>query len=215
MDRGKLIQMAYLLGSDYTAGLPGVGVVLGAEILSEFGGENALRELRRWLDTVDTGPMAAAPPRESKVRSTLRRLKKRHGLDNGFPDPRVEYAYRHPTVDDSEEPFEWALPDVAGLREFAERKLGWTQERTDSQLMPILQRMNQTQAASAQSRITNFFSRSRQYRPNRKEVGRNRGGGGLVAVYRSQNIGLKLTHHLPICRRTRGSIRGRSGCVGP
>lgn len=36
LSRTKLIQLAYLLGSDYTEGIPGVGPVAAMEILSEF-----------------------------------------------------------------------------------------------------------------------------------------------------------------------------------
>lgn len=38
LDRTKLINLAYLLGSDYTEGIPGVGYVTGMEILNEFPG---------------------------------------------------------------------------------------------------------------------------------------------------------------------------------
>lgn len=38
LDRSKLINLAYLLGSDYTEGIPGVGFVTGMEILNEFPG---------------------------------------------------------------------------------------------------------------------------------------------------------------------------------
>lgn len=38
LDRTKLINLAYLLGSDYTEGVPGVGYVTGMEILNEFPG---------------------------------------------------------------------------------------------------------------------------------------------------------------------------------
>ncbi|XP_026175531.1 DNA repair protein complementing XP-G cells homolog isoform X2 [Mastacembelus armatus] len=38
LDRAKLINLAYLLGSDYTEGVPGVGYVTGMEILNEFPG---------------------------------------------------------------------------------------------------------------------------------------------------------------------------------
>ena len=38
LDRTKLINLAYLLGSDYTEGVAGVGYVTGMEILNEFPG---------------------------------------------------------------------------------------------------------------------------------------------------------------------------------
>ncbi len=36
LSRNKLVQLAYLLGSDYTEGIPGVGPVAAMEILDEF-----------------------------------------------------------------------------------------------------------------------------------------------------------------------------------
>lgn len=41
LTRKKLIQLAFLLGSDYTEGIPGVGPVAAMEILSEFSGTKA------------------------------------------------------------------------------------------------------------------------------------------------------------------------------
>lgn len=38
LDRSKLINLAYLLGSDYTEGVAGVGYVTGMEVLNEFTG---------------------------------------------------------------------------------------------------------------------------------------------------------------------------------
>lgn len=38
LDRSKLINLAYLLGSDYTEGIPTVGCVTAMEILNEFPG---------------------------------------------------------------------------------------------------------------------------------------------------------------------------------
>lgn len=38
LDRTKLINLAYLLGSDYTEGVAGVGYVTGMEVLNEFPG---------------------------------------------------------------------------------------------------------------------------------------------------------------------------------
>lgn len=38
LDRNKLINLAYLLGSDYTEGIPTVGCVTAMEILNEFPG---------------------------------------------------------------------------------------------------------------------------------------------------------------------------------
>jgi len=55
LDREKLIRLAYLLGSDYTEGLPGVGPVIAMEILKEFPGEKGLVKFREWWSKVQTG----------------------------------------------------------------------------------------------------------------------------------------------------------------
>ena len=38
LDRLQLINLAYLLGSDYTVGVPGVGIVTAMEVLKDFHG---------------------------------------------------------------------------------------------------------------------------------------------------------------------------------
>lgn len=55
LDRDKLVRLAYLLGSDYTEGLPGVGPVAGRELLEEFPGKNGLVRFREWWDRVQNG----------------------------------------------------------------------------------------------------------------------------------------------------------------
>lgn len=55
LTRDKLINLAYFLGSDYTEGLPGVGPVLGMELMNEFPGPQGLVEFRKWWQRVQTG----------------------------------------------------------------------------------------------------------------------------------------------------------------
>lgn len=55
LDRDTLIRLAYLLGSDYVDGLPGVGPVLAMELLKEFPGEDGLRMFREWWQKVQSG----------------------------------------------------------------------------------------------------------------------------------------------------------------
>lgn len=55
LDRSKLVRLAYLLGSDYTEGLPGVGVVAGRELLEEFPGDDGLKDFRHWWEKVQKG----------------------------------------------------------------------------------------------------------------------------------------------------------------
>lgn len=55
LERETLIGLAYLLGSDYTEGLPGVGPVVAMEIMKEFPGETGLREFSSWWRKVQVG----------------------------------------------------------------------------------------------------------------------------------------------------------------
>ena len=55
LDRNTLIRLAYLLGSDYVEGLPGVGPVAAMEILREFPGEDGLHKFKEWWTRVQTG----------------------------------------------------------------------------------------------------------------------------------------------------------------
>lgn len=55
LDRDKLTNLAYLLGSDYVEGLPGVGPVVAMEILDEFPGENGLLAFKEWWTKVQSG----------------------------------------------------------------------------------------------------------------------------------------------------------------
>lgn len=60
LDRERLIQLAYLLGSDYTTGFAGVGQVAAMEILKEFQGDSdepdesplePLKRFKEWFET--------------------------------------------------------------------------------------------------------------------------------------------------------------------
>jgi len=55
IDREKLVQLAYLLGSDYVEGLSGVGPVVAMELLKEFPGSDSLHEFKDWWQRVQSG----------------------------------------------------------------------------------------------------------------------------------------------------------------
>lgn len=55
LDRGTLIRLAYLLGSDYTEGLAGVGPVVAMELVKEFPGEDGLEKFIEWWRKVQSG----------------------------------------------------------------------------------------------------------------------------------------------------------------
>lgn len=55
LERDKLVRLAYLLGSDYTEGLPGVGPVVAMELLTEFSGHDGLHKFKDWWRRVQSG----------------------------------------------------------------------------------------------------------------------------------------------------------------
>lgn len=55
LTRDRLITIAYLLGSDYTEGLPGIGPVAGMEIMANFPGPRGLQNFKAWWTAVQQG----------------------------------------------------------------------------------------------------------------------------------------------------------------
>lgn len=136
LDRQKLVAFALLCGSDYTTGVNGVGPVTAMEVISEFKGDDAvelLEHFRTWLEQAKEEKVVPG----SKTRSHLVRL----SLEPGFPSGRVVQAYLEPTVDESREAFSWGTPDLDALRTYASQKLGWSREKLDDLLLPVLKRM--------------------------------------------------------------------------
>ncbi|KAI1464101.1 PIN domain-like protein [Daldinia caldariorum] len=158
LSREQLISLAQLLGSDYTEGLPGVGPVTAVEILSEFPGRDGLAKFREWWQDVQINNR----PKEVDQGSTFRRKFRKSQatklfLPPGFPNLAVYDAYLHPEVDSNPEPFQWGVPDVAGLRQFLMSTIGWSEDRTDEVLVPVIRDMNRREAEGTQSNITRYF----------------------------------------------------------
>lgn len=151
LDRGALVRLAYLLGSDYTEGLPGVGPVLAMELLAEFPGDDGLFKFRDWWAKVQTG----RDKEDTNTSSFRKRFKKKFKslyLPGDWPNTAVMDAYYHPTVDSSDEPFKWGLPDLDGLRAFLHSELSWNQGRVDELLLPIIKKMGKRTTATALNR---------------------------------------------------------------
>ena len=50
LNRAALVSLALLLGSDYTEGINGIGIVNATEVLQSFGTDlNALKRFRDWM----------------------------------------------------------------------------------------------------------------------------------------------------------------------
>jgi DNA excision repair protein ERCC-5 len=158
LSREQLISLAQLLGSDYTEGLSGVGPVTAVEILSEFPGKTGLQDFREWWLSVQS----QSRPKDADASSPIRKkFRKSHGtklfLPPGFPNSAVYDAYLEPEVDSNAEPFQWGVPDLEGLRRFLMATIGWTKERTDEVLVPVIKDMNKRDVEGTQSNITRYF----------------------------------------------------------
>ena len=154
LDRQKLIRIAHLLGSDYTEGLPNVGPVTALEILSEF---ETLEQFSEWWGTVQMGQKLSAEDAANPFRRKFRKNASKLFLPAVFPDLRVDHAYLHPEVDKDPSPFQWGVPDLDALRSFLMATIGWTQERTDEVLVPVIKDMNRRENEGTQANITQFF----------------------------------------------------------
>ncbi len=158
LSRETLISIAQLLGSDYTDGIPGVGPVTAMEIISEFPGADGLEAFRTWWTDVQTHNRPKEADADSPFRRKFRKAQAtKLFLPLGFPSPAVTDAYLHPEVDGSTEPFQWGVPDLDGLRIFLMSTIGWSQERTDEVLVPVIRDMNRREVEGTQSNITRFF----------------------------------------------------------
>ncbi|XP_017699575.3 DNA repair protein UVH3 [Phoenix dactylifera] len=53
LNRGNIIRMALLLGSDYTEGVSGIGIVNAIEVVHAFAEEDGLNKFREWIESPD------------------------------------------------------------------------------------------------------------------------------------------------------------------
>ncbi|KAJ3837305.1 PIN domain-like protein [Lentinula raphanica] len=159
LDQGTLIRLAYLLGSDYVEGLPGVGPVVAMELLKEFPGDDGLHKFKDWWLKVQSGK-DNGDDSSSPFRKRFKKKFKNLYLSSDWPNPAVRDAYYHPTVDSSDEPFKWGLPDLDALRSFLNEELSWNQSKVDDLLLPIIQKVgkrNQANAMNRQGNLNDFF----------------------------------------------------------
>lgn len=110
--RESLVQLAYLLGSDYTDGVFGVGPRLASEIINAWPsktleGLEAFRKSMTKKDDVE--PSAPQLRLMKRLRNVI--------LDDSFPNADVWDAYFNPEVDSPKTTVQWTIPNMEKLRE--------------------------------------------------------------------------------------------------
>ncbi|XP_073899120.1 DNA excision repair protein ERCC-5 isoform X2 [Castor canadensis] len=181
LDRNKLINLAYLLGSDYTEGIPTVGCVTAMEILNEFPGHGLepLLKFSEWWREAQASKKIRPNPHDTKVKRKLRKLQ----LTPGFPNPAVADAYLRPVVDDSKGSFLWGKPDLDKIREFCQRYFGWNRTKTDEYLLPVLKQLSVQQT---QLRIDSFFRLAQQEKQDAKRIKSQRLNRAVTCMLRKE-----------------------------
>lgn len=166
LDNNKLIELALLLGSDYTEGIKGIGPVLAMEILAQFGD---LDNFKEWFEKHTQAQKIQDEKPTTLERSLLGRI--RNGklfLPASFPDSIVKDAYKHPEVDNDDSEFKWGIPSLDQIRTFLMYNVGWSQAKVDEVMIPLIRDMNRKRAEGTQSTIGEFFPQ--EYISYKKEV---------------------------------------------
>ncbi|XP_052728328.1 DNA repair protein UVH3 isoform X13 [Vigna angularis] len=96
LTREKLIRMALLLGSDYTEGVSGIGIVNAIEVLNAFPEEDGLLKFRKWVESPDP--------------TILGRLDAKSGSNSRKKGSKVEEKINSLNCDAKESPSEQNLP---------------------------------------------------------------------------------------------------------
>ncbi|XP_010015407.1 PREDICTED: DNA repair protein complementing XP-G cells, partial [Nestor notabilis] len=205
LDRSKLINLAYLLGSDYTEGIPNVGFVTAMEILNEFPGHGLepLLKFAEWWNEAQKNKKLRPNPRDTKVKKKLRDLQ----LSSGFPNPAVAEAYLNPVVDETRGSFVWGKPDVELIREFCQNHFGWTRTKTDEILLPVIKQLNLQQT---QLRIDSFF---RLEQHEKIAIKSQRLRRAVTCLKRKEKEAAEETPEIELKEQEEGNGEDTSGCT--
>ncbi|CAD8076475.1 unnamed protein product [Paramecium primaurelia] len=160
LNRDQLIYLALFLGSDYTLGIKGVGIVNAMEIVEVFDNIDALKRFTSWASKADVLLENASshyeniPEKERIYKEFHKNYKKYWELPSDFPNIEVINEYKKPRVDESLEQFTWGKPAVEKIIEFCQQQLRYSQERIEETIKIPFQKIIQKED---QTKITDFF----------------------------------------------------------
>ena len=154
LERCQLIQLAYLLGSDYSVGIKGLGPVKSVEIVTEWPSKDlsGLLEFKQWVSDLQQGNIGDF---DTKVQKRLRNVCKKLVIPDSFPEEIIYDAYMDPRVDDSLEKFHWGEIEMRDIIDFLQRKLSWDSDKSKSILIPVIKEMHTKK--SKQTSLDQFF----------------------------------------------------------
>ncbi|KAL4103452.1 hypothetical protein QTP88_018829 [Uroleucon formosanum] len=140
LSRNSFIQLAFLVGSDYTNGIDGIGPVSAIEILSFFESKTKNMNIEEKLLKIKEIANSEAEvycdiPFMKKLKSTK--------IGNDFPNKAVINAYLHPIVNESNESFNWGSLQVDSIIQFAQTNFDWDVSKTKSKLAPVLKKLSE------------------------------------------------------------------------
>ncbi|KAL2500024.1 DNA repair protein UVH3 [Abeliophyllum distichum] len=167
LDREKLVRMALLLGSDYTEGVSGIGIVNAIEVVNAFPEKDGLHNTEGISTTDQNGPQSVDDTQKIKqiFMDKHRNVSKNWHIPSSFPSDAVISAYTFPQVDKSTEPFSWGKPDLFVLRKLCWEKFGWGTSKADELLLPVLKEYNKHET---QLRLEAFYTFNERFAKIRK-----------------------------------------------
>ena len=147
LSRDKLILLALLLGSDYTPGISGVGIVNAIEIVSAFPDYENLVKFAKWMDNIGEDFLSALKGKEAEdsnngisqieFKQKHRSLRKSWVLPEDFPSKDVVSAYESPLLDECNSKITFGMPSFESIKDFCTIKLGWDLLKVDNLLSPV------------------------------------------------------------------------------
>lgn len=169
----EMITLALLLGSDYTDGVRGIGIVNASEVVAAYPGLDGLKAFKEWVLSFDVAEEARRRLEKKKTQAELDKMtprerfeythanvRRKWELGEEFPNDRVIQAYKSPQVDRSDGRFTWEPPDLAGLREYCTKEFGWDQGKADIVLLPLMEQLESfANNRQVQTRIDQFFTK--------------------------------------------------------
>lgn len=155
LNQELLVKLAMLLGSDYTDGVHGVGVVNSLEILKAFSGDDGLTRFKSWVFSPDEEPPNEDD--EDDFRYKHRKIRRNWKFPPQFPSDAVKQAYLVPRVDKSAEEFSWGTPDFVGIKKLCTDRLGWNSDIVDNKLEGVMAKVSEKRIT--QTKISDFFQR--------------------------------------------------------